>query len=93
MQVTDQMFNDWVRHHHRLLFGIGYGWTGSRTDAESKEEVSFNEMRHEAESPLTLGADALVLHQSLEELEERHRLPVVLFYFQDLSYREIAEAL
>jgi predicted DNA-binding protein YlxM (UPF0122 family) len=22
-----------------------------------------------------------------------HRLPVVLFYFQDLSYREIAEAL
>jgi RNA polymerase sigma-70 factor (ECF subfamily) len=36
---------------------------------------------------------ALALHQSLECLDERHRLPVVLFYFQDLSYREIAEAL
>jgi RNA polymerase sigma-70 factor, ECF subfamily len=26
-------------------------------------------------------------------LDERHRLPLVLFYFQELSYREIAEAL
>jgi RNA polymerase sigma-70 factor, ECF subfamily len=50
-------------------------------------------MLHEPESRPTLSADALALQQSLEKLEERHRLPVVLFYFQDLSYREIAEAL
>src|ERR1700739_4254054 len=130
------MFNDWVRQHQRLLCGIAYWWTGSRTDAEeltqeaflqayrsrsslrdvelikgwlvgilrhchsqmrrrtkSRKEVSFEEMLNEPESRPTLSADALALHQSLEKLEERHRLPVVLFYFQDLSYREIAEAL
>ena len=37
--------------------------------------------------------DSLALHQALERLDERHRLPLVLFYFQDLSYSEIAEAL
>ncbi len=136
VQITDQMFNDWVRQHQRLLFGIAYWWTGSRTDAEeltqeaflqayrsrsslrdvelvkgwlvgilrhchsqmrrrtkSREEVSLDEMLYEPESRPTVSADALALHQSLEKLEERHRLPVVLFYFQDLSYREIAEAL
>ncbi len=136
MQITDQMFNDWVRQHRRLLFGIAYWWTGSRTDAEeltqeaflqayrsrsslrdvervkgwlvgilrhchcqtwrrtkSRVEVSFDEVLHEPESQPTVSADALALYQSLEKLEERHRLPVVLFYFQDLSYREIAEAL
>ncbi len=136
MQISDEMFNDWVKQHQRLLFGIAYWWTGSRTDAEeltqeaflqayrsrsslrdvelvkgwlvgilrhchsqtrrrtkSRAEVSFDEMLNEPESRPTLSADALALHQSLDKLEERHRLPVVLFYFQDLSYREIAEAL
>jgi len=37
--------------------------------------------------------DVLALRQALERLDERHRLPLVLFYFQELSYREIAEAL
>jgi RNA polymerase sigma-70 factor (ECF subfamily) len=37
--------------------------------------------------------DFLALRQALERLDEKHRLPLVLFYFQDLSYREIAEAL
>jgi RNA polymerase sigma-70 factor (ECF subfamily) len=35
----------------------------------------------------------LALRQALERLDERHRLPLVLFYFQELSYREIAGAL
>jgi len=134
VQITDQMFNDWVRQHQRLLFGIAYWLTGSRSDAEelaqeaflqayrsraslrdvelvkgwlvlrhchnqmrrrtkSRVEVSFDEMFYEPESRPTLSADALSLHQSLSKLDERHRLPVVLFYFQELSYREIAEAL
>jgi RNA polymerase sigma-70 factor (ECF subfamily) len=37
--------------------------------------------------------DCLALRQALGRLDERHRLPLVLFYFQQLSYREIAEAL
>lgn len=136
MQISDQMFDDWVRQHQRLLFGIAYWWTGSQTDAEeltqeaffqayrsrsslrdiemvkgwlvgilrhchsqmrrrdkSRDEISISEMLNEPEDRRTLSPDALALHQSLSKLDEIHRLPVVLFYFQDLSYREIAEAM
>src|ERR1700720_4668328 len=41
VQITDQMFNDWVRQHQRLLFGIAYWWTGSRTDAEELTQEAF----------------------------------------------------
>jgi RNA polymerase sigma-70 factor (ECF subfamily) len=135
VQISDQMFDDWVRQYQRLLFSIAYWWTGSRADAEeltqetffqayrsrsglrdvaavkgwlvgilrhcfsqmrrknhnSGTELPLDEVRDEAAPPLS--ADVLALHQSLAKLDERHRLPVVLFYFQELSYREIAEAL
>lgn len=142
MQISDQNFDDWVRQYHRLLYGIAYWWTGSRSDAEEltqeaffqayrsrsglrdpeavkgwlvgilrhcyaqmsrkghgKVEVSLDEMRDEFGDLNQTGipapdvSQALALHQSLDRLDERHRLPIVLFYFEDLSYREIAEAL
>jgi len=142
VQVSDQIFDDWVRQYHRLLYGIAYWWTGSRADAEEltqeaffqayrsrsglrdikavkgwlvgilrhcyaqmnrkghgKMEVSLDGMMDEFEDLNQIGinapdvSQALALHQSLDRLDERHRLPIVLFYFQDLSYREIAEAL
>lgn len=142
MQISDQTFDGWVRQHHRLLYGIAYWWTGSRSDAEeltqeaffqayrsrsglrSIEAVkgwlvgilrhSYAQMNRKGHHRLETSLDemteefgelnrfdpnrpdldqVLALRQSLDSLDERHRLPVVLFYFQDLSYREIAESL
>jgi RNA polymerase sigma-70 factor (ECF subfamily) len=136
VQISDHTFDDWVRQYQRLLFGIAYWWTGSRTDAEELTQEAFFQayrsrsslreveavkgwlvgiLRHcyaqmsrksnsRAEVPLDgienepsgqgmLSADVLALHQSLAKLDDRHRLPVVMFYFQQLSYQEIAEAL
>ena len=136
MQISDHTFDDWVRQYQRLLFGIAYWWTGSRTDAEeltqeaffqayrsrstlreveavkgwlvgilrhcyaqmsrksnSRAEVPLDEMANESVEQDRLSPDVLALRQSLARLDERHRLPVVLFYFHDLSYREISEAL
>ena len=142
MQISDHTFDDWVRQYQRLLFGIAYWWTGSRTDAEeltqeaffqayrsrsslreiqavkgwlvgilrhcyaqmhrkghSRIEMSLDEAVEQFGETMDLrsaGADQhkfLALHQALERLDERHRLPLVLFYFQELSYREIAQAL
>lgn len=53
----------------------------------------MEEMPYEPEDRYVLDADTLALHQSLAKLEEHYRLPVVMFYFQDLSYSEIAMAL
>jgi RNA polymerase sigma-70 factor (ECF subfamily) len=134
--ISDQVFDGWVREHQRLLFGIAYWWTGSRTDAEELaqeaffqayrsraslrdidlvkgwligimrhghaqirrknrygNDISLEEMTHEPEAKYVLDGDALALHQSLAKLEEHYRLPVIMFYFQDLSYSEIAMAL
>jgi RNA polymerase sigma-70 factor (ECF subfamily) len=37
--------------------------------------------------------DGLLVMEALLEIDEQHRTPLVLFYLQDLSYREIAEIL
>jgi RNA polymerase sigma-70 factor (ECF subfamily) len=136
VQVSDYVFDDWVRQYQRLLFGIAYWWTGSRSDAEeltqeaffqayrsrstlrdieavkgwlvgilrhcyaqtrrrdhSRAEVSLDHMANETGDKDLFGPDVLALHQSLARLDEIHRIPVVMFYFHDLSYREISEAL
>src|SRR6201998_2603456 len=142
MHISDHTFDDWVRQYQRLLFGIAYWWTASRSDAEELTQEAFFQayrsrsslreieavkgwlvgiLRHcyaqmcrkghsRIETPLdevmekfgetmdlrSDGADphdSLALRQALERLDERHRQPLVLFYFQELSYREIAQAL
>lgn len=37
--------------------------------------------------------DGLIVMEALLEIDEHHRTPLVLFYLQNLSYREIAEIL
>jgi DNA-directed RNA polymerase specialized sigma24 family protein len=41
LQISDQIFDEWVRQYHRLLFGIAYWWTGSRADAEELAQEAF----------------------------------------------------
>lgn len=136
MQISDPTFDDWVRQYSRLLFGIAYWWTGSRSDAEeltqeaffqayrslsslkdieavkgwlvgilrncysqtrrkgqASTHISIDEMLNEPHAKDLITDEILSLHQSLKRLEEHHRLPLVLFYFEDLSYREISHAL
>ena len=142
VHISDHTFDDWVRQHQRLLFGIAYWWTGSRADAEeltqeaffqayrsrsslreieaakgwlvsilrhcyaqmyrkarSRSEISLDEVKDKFGETIEFRSESadqhesLALHQALERLDERHRLPLVLFYFQELSYREIADAL
>jgi RNA polymerase sigma-70 factor (ECF subfamily) len=55
--------------------------------------ISLEEMANEPEDEVRLDSDALALHQTLAKLDDRYRLPIVMFYFHDISYREIAQAL
>jgi RNA polymerase sigma-70 factor (ECF subfamily) len=73
-----------LRHCHSQL----------RRKHHYSSDISLEEMLTEpADTRTAPDPDVLALHQSLARLEERYRLPVVLFYFQDLSYQEIALAL
>jgi RNA polymerase sigma-70 factor, ECF subfamily len=136
MKISDQTFDNWVHEYNRLLFGLAYWWTGSRTDAEKLTQETFLQayrsrqcLRDEAavkswlvgilrhchsqmyrkrscrneispEESLVDPADqnifdpeAIALRQALGKLDEKHRLAVVMFYFHELSYREIANSL
>lgn len=64
-----------------------------RRKSHLRAEIPLDAVTSQPESKDLLSPDVMALRQSLEKLEERHRLPVVMFYFQELSYREIAEAL
>ena len=61
--------------------------------SKSRAEVPLDGMENEFIGQDRLSADVLALHQSLAKLDDRHRLPVVMFYFQQFSYQEISEAL
>ena len=41
MKITDKTFDSWVHEYNRLLFGLAYWWTGSRTDAEKLTQEAF----------------------------------------------------
>lgn len=38
-----------------------------------------------------LSEDAFILHRTIQMLDEKYRVPIVLFYFQDATIKEIAE--
>lgn len=41
MKISDQTFDNWVHEYQRLLFGLAYWWTGSRSDAEELTQEAF----------------------------------------------------
>ncbi len=56
--------------------------------ADVEEEVSF-----EADSAAVRNADASVVIEALGKVRETFRIPLALFYLEDLSYKEIADIL
>lgn len=46
-----------------------------------------------SDAPLEGGIDSEELQTALQELSDEYRLPLLLYYFEDLSYKDIAEQL
>ena len=55
--------------------------------------LSLQEFSQDLPAKVMFSEEILTLQRSLSELHERHRLPLVLFYFEEMSYRDISEAL
>lgn len=60
---------------------------------KNRREIQIEEASEMVKGDVSLTADVLALHKAIDQLDDRYQLPVVLFYFQELSYKEIAEAL
>ena len=64
------------------------------TDKEKKLTTYRKQMpTHSAEMIVLVFEEDQELHAAILKLDEKYRIPLVLFYFQDLSYEQIAEVL
>lgn len=104
--LVQQTFLQWARKGHTLrdgekaktwLFTTLYReWLGIARREKTHQQVEFEPDLHgaiseEPEEEPTV--DNATLQQALDQLEERYRAPLVLFYLRELSYRNIAETL
>lgn len=60
---------------------------------QMRTEASSLDLIVEPQGPSSIRTDHIALHQALQQLDAIHRLPLVLFYFEELSYRDISVAL
>jgi len=90
-QFQDGKFSTW-------LYKITLNVTRDFYRKKQREKKIMNKAVNTQEK-LVLGAyyfesDAtLLLHLAIQELEEKYRLPLILFYFHDQTYEEIASIL
>ena len=104
--LTQQTFYTWAQKGHQLrdlskaktwLFTTLYREFLARKRyaerfVETNDDSQFVEPLHVAPTVVET-LDAAIVQQALNDLEERYRAPVTLFYMKQHSYREIAEIL
>ena len=80
MQAFDELYERYKDDAYRLACLI----TGSRTDGEDLAQEAFVTCAQSIKSRR--------LYAALDTLDEKRRVTVVLYYFDDRSVREIAQA-
>lgn len=91
---TKKNFSSWI---YRIAHNEGINFVKKTA---RKKEVSLENIDFSLESPASSVEDALTkeeirvkVTQCLEDLEAKYREPLVLYYFEDKSYREISDIL
>jgi RNA polymerase sigma-70 factor, ECF subfamily len=64
-------------------------------DKENKAqgEAVFEGSSRSAESRILVFEEDRELHETIQLLDEKYRIPLVLFYFQELTYEQIADVM
>ena len=105
--LTQQTFFIWARQGHALRdAGKAKSWLFTtlyreflRGRRRAERVTALEDLGPvEADPPapavdVVAGMDAGLVVQALQEVDEVYRVPLTLFYMQDLSYKEIAEML
>ena len=67
-----------------------------RRETDKKERLITDNQpipAHSAERKVLMFEEDQALHNAILKLDEKYRIPLILFYFQDLSYEQIADVL
>lgn len=94
-QFKQERFTTW-------LYKITLNATRDYYRKENKEKQKEEKLHHasngnysikSAEDRVLVFEEDKELHQAIQRLDEKYRYPIILFYFHDLSYEQMADVL
>ncbi|GAA0725697.1 RNA polymerase sigma factor [Clostridium malenominatum] len=62
-------------------------------DEKEKEVINIGSEENLPEEEMVKNFEKAMLKEAVESLKEEYKLPVILYYFQELSYKDISEVL
>ena len=60
---------------------------------KAQEDTDFGRTTRSVESKILIFEEDRELHVAIQLLDEKYRIPLVLFYFQELSYEQIGDVI
>lgn len=93
-QFNQQRFTTWLYKITLNATRDYYRKEGRETAKEEKLKREGKQTGHQsAETQVLLFEEDRLLHEAILQLDEKYRIPLILFYFQNLSYQQIADVL
>ncbi|MGG0669356.1 RNA polymerase sigma factor [Sporosarcina koreensis] len=93
-QFNQQRFTTWL---YKITLNSArdyYRKEGRETAKEERMKKSGNESAQQsAEHQVLLFEEDRELHEAIVRLDEKYRIPLILFYFQNLTYQQIADVM
>jgi RNA polymerase sigma-70 factor (ECF subfamily) len=93
-QFNQQRFTTWL---YKITLNTArdyYRKSGRETAKEERMITEGNLSHHQStETKVLLFEEDRTLHEAILRLDEKYRIPIILFYFQELTYQQIADVL
>ncbi|WP_391116593.1 RNA polymerase sigma factor [Psychrobacillus sp. L3] len=94
-QFKRERFTTWL---YKITLNTTRDYYRKETKEKEKEEKLSNEIgvkysTKSAEDRVLVFEEDRELHDTIQSLDEKYRHPIILFYFHDLSYEQIADVL
>ena len=94
-QFQRERFSTWL---YKITLNTARDYYRKETKEKEKEkkfhiEVGLNNTTKSAEERVLVFEEDRELHNAIQTLDEKYRHPIIMFYFHELSYEQIAEVL
>ncbi len=93
-QFKQERFTTWL---YKVTLNTARDYYRKESRERDKQEKTIDNkhytVQNSAESQVLLFEEDQELHNAILKLDEKYRIPLILFYFQDLSYQQIADVL
>ena len=93
-QFQKDRFTTWL---YKIILNTARDYYRKESKEVEKERrvqtFDTNQSVKSPEAKVLVFEEDRALHQAIQQLDENYRFPIILFYFHDLSYEQIAEVL